>query len=259
MIKVHLSGLIPELLLFSLLSWQGEISPGMMMYKIFGMAAVAVLVLLALLGAAGFLAAQNSAGSGAMVSAGGAAGQALSGGGVSVGPGGAQTFSLGSGFMYSMMSIGADEASKLQQQGVRTITVPAGQMVYVTSSTGQPMSIDTRPDVTPNTIVFGPGGLAGVGAWAGPGTGAWAGPAGVVASAGGTGVSVGTGPAGTGVFVGTGPGGTGVSVGTGTGLSMGAGPGGSMQMYSFTGSPGQAFLVTQQSGGTMDRVLVVFQ
>lgn len=236
------------------------------MYKIFGMAAMAVLVLLALLGAAGFLAARDSAGSGAMVSAGGTAGQ-VSGGGVSVGPGGAQTFSLGSGFMYSMMSIGADEASKLQQQGVRTITVPAGQMVYVTSSTGQPMSIDTRPGVTPNTIVFGPGGLAGVGAWAGPGTGAWAGPAGVVASAGGTGVSVGTGPAGTGVFVGTGPGGTGVSVGTGTGVSvgtgtgvsMGAGPGGSVQMYSFTGSPGQAFLVTQQSGGTMDRVLVVFQ
>lgn len=259
MIKVHLSGLIPELLLFSLLSWRGEISPGMMMYKIFGMAAMAVLVLLALLGAAGFLAARDSAGSGAMVSAGGTAGQVLSSGGVSVGPGGAQTFSLGSGFMYSMMSIGADEASKLQQQGVRTIKMPAGQMVYVTSSTGQPLSIDTRPGVTPNTIVFGPGGLAGVGAWAGPGTGAWAGPAGVVASAGGTGVSVGTGPAGTGVFVGTGPGGTGVSVGTGTGVGMGAGPGGSVQMYSFTGSPGQAFLVTQQSGGTMDRVLVVFQ
>ncbi|MGA9139524.1 MAG: hypothetical protein WBZ29_04835, partial [Methanocella sp.] len=59
---------------------------------------------------------------------------------------------------------------------------------------------------------------------------------------------------------GAGTGGVGVGVGTGgTGAGAIAGPGGSMQMYSFTGSTGQAYLITQQSGGTTDRVLVIFQ
>ena len=38
----------------------------------------------------------------------------------------------------------------------------------------------------------------------------------------------------------------------------GEGPG-SVQTYSFTGSPGQAFLATQQSDGFTERVLVTFQ
>lgn len=49
-------------------------------------------------------------------------------------------------------------------------------------------------------------------------------------------------------------------VGTGgTDTGAIAGPGGTMQMYSYTGSAGQAYLITQQTGGTMDRVLVIFQ
>jgi hypothetical protein len=137
--------------------------------------------------------------------------------------------------MYSMMSVSPDDAARLQNEGVRVVTVPAGTMVYVTSQTGQPLNIGTGQGQTPNMIVFGPGGFVGTGVWAGPGTGAWAG----------------TGGTGAGVGVGVGAG--------GTGAGAVSGPGGSMQMYSFTGNAGQAYLITQQSGGTMDRVLVIFQ
>ena len=58
--------------------------------------------------------------------------------------------------------------------------------------------------------------------------------------------------AGASVQIGGGAGAGGVSVGTGPGI-------GTMQMYSFTGSPGEAYLITQQSGGKVDRVLVIFQ
>ena len=178
--------------------------------------------------------AQAYAGAGAGTWTSGGGGQYV-GGGVSTGTGGAQTFSLGSGNMYSMMSVSPDDAARLQNEGVRVMTVPAGTMVYVTSQTGQPLNIGTGQGQTPNMIVFGPGGFVGTGVWAGPGTGAWAG----------------TGGAGAGVGVGVGAG--------GTGAGAVSGPGGSMQMYSFTGNAGQAYLITQQSGGTMDRVLVVFQ
>jgi hypothetical protein len=154
------------------------------------------------------------------------------GGSVSTGTGGTQTFSLGSGFMYSMSTVNPNEAAALQNQGIRTIVVPAGKMVYVTAQTGQPLNINTgQPGAAPNMIVFGPGGFVGTGVFAGPGAGAFAGVGpGAVAGAGAGGISVGAGPVV-----------------------------GSMQMYSFTGSPGQAYLITQQSGGTVDRVLVVFQ
>lgn len=178
--------------------------------------------------------AQGYAGAGAGTWTSGGGGQYI-GGGVSTGTGGTQTFSLGSGNMYSMMSVSPDDAARLQNEGVRVVTVPAGTMVYVTSQTGQPLNIGTGQGQTPNMIVFGPGGFVGTGVWAGPGTGAWAG----------------TGGAGAGVGVGVGAG--------GTGAGAVSGPGGSMQMYSFTGNAGQAYLITQQSGGTMDRVLVVFQ
>ena len=200
----------------------------MMVYRI-------ALVFLAIAIVSGPALAQAYSGAGAWTSGGGQ-GQVV-GGGISAGPGGTQTFSLGSGMMYSMTSVSPDDVARLQGEGVRTITVPAGTTVYVTSQSGQPLNINTGQGGTPNMIVFGPGGFAGVGVYAGPG-GAWAG-AGPGASAG----------AGAGVGVGVG----------GTGAGAVAGPGGSMQMYSFTGSAGQAYLITQQSGGTMDRVLVIFQ
>ncbi|HUL62246.1 MAG TPA: hypothetical protein VLT35_04220 [Methanocella sp.] len=156
--------------------------------------------------------AQAYAGGGAWSSSGGQ----VSGGGVSVGPGGAQTFSLGGNFMYSMTSVSPDDAARLQSEGVRVVMAPAGRSVHVTAQSGGPLNVDTKSPL-PNTIVFGPGGLAGVGVYTGPGAGA-------SASAGAI-----------------------------------AGPGGAAQMYSFTGAAGDAYLITQQSGGNMDRVLVVFQ
>lgn len=200
----------------------------------------AVLFVIAVAIVAGPAMAQGFAGAGAGTWTSGGGGQVV-GGGVTTGTGGTQTFSLGSGMMYSMVSVNQADAAKLQSEGVRVVTIPAGTMVYVTSQTGQPLNIGTSPGQTPNMIVFGPGGFVGTGVWAGPGTGAWAGTGGVGAGAG----------AGAGVGVGVGAG--------GTGAGAVAGPGGTMQMYSFTGSAGQAYLITQQSGGTMDRVLVIFQ
>lgn len=162
------------------------------------------------------------------------AGQATTGTYVAA-PGGTQTFSLGTGYMYSMETVSLNDVSRLQSMGVRTIVVPAGSTVHITVQTGQPIDIRTAaPGQAPNMIVFGPGGFVGVGVFAGPGTGAFAGTGPVVSAGAGAGVA-------------------------GTGVSTIAIPGGSMQMYSFTGTPGQAFLITQQAGGTIDRVLVVFQ
>lgn len=247
---------------------------GMNMDKIYKTAAKAVLVLLVLWGITCSAAAQSYAGGSTWTSSGGSSGQ-YAGGSVSTGDGGTRTFSVGSGFMYSMNSVSPDEVSKLQDEGVRVINIPAGTTVYVTASTGQPLNINTQQGATPNMIVFGPNGFQGVGVWAGPGTGAWAGTgrtgtgAGAGASAGAGGISVGTG--GIGAGAGASAGGSGISVGTGGigagagastgggGISVGTGGSGSMQMYSFTGNSGQAFLITQQAGGTMDKVLVVFQ
>ncbi len=152
--------------------------------------------------------AQAYAGGGAWSSSGGQ----VSGGVVSVGPGGAQTFSLGGEFTYSMASVSPGDAARLQGEGVRVVMVPAGRTVHVTAQSGGPLNVDTKSPL-PNTIVFGPGGLAGVGVYTGAGAGA-----GAI-----------------------------------------AGSGGSAQMYSFTGAAGDAYLITQQSGGNMDRVLVIFQ
>jgi hypothetical protein len=168
-----------------------------------------------------------------------------------------KTFSLGSGYTYSITSVSPNDALQLQNQGVRVITVPAGKTIYITSQAGQPLDIKAGDQsAMPNMIVFGPGGFMGTGVLAGPGTGAWAG----AGPGAGTGVFVSPG----GVSINTVPGaGTSIQVGGGAGaggVSIGAGPGiGTMQMYSFTGSAGETYLITQQSGGTMDRVLVVFQ
>jgi hypothetical protein len=187
---------------------------------------VIALLVLAIGAVSGLAVAQTYVGAGAGAgTAGSYAGQVAS---VSAGPGGTQSFSLGSGYMYSMMSVGPQDAARLQNEGVRTVVVPAGSMVHVTVQTGQPMAINTGQGQTPNMIVFGPGGLVGVGVWTGQGTGAYAGAGGAAA-------------------------------GTGAGAGTIVLPGGTMQMYSFSGSPGQAFLVTQQSGGRTDRALVVFQ
>lgn len=176
--------------------------------------AIAVLLLTIALPAA-VLALQTYAGAGAGTSAGGG-GQFVSVGGTLGGTGGGrtQTFSLGSGFMYSMTSVDPNDVASLQSSGVRTITQPAGTNVFVTTTAGQPTQISTGQGPS-NLIVFGPDGFLGAGAYAG---------------AGGM---------------------------TGGGVAIG--PGGATQMYSFTGSPGQAFLITQQAGGNLDRVLVVFQ
>ena len=187
----------------------------------------------------------------------GGSGVQVTGGGISAGPGGVRTFTLGSGYTYSITSVSPDDAQRLQSQGVRTIAVPADKMIYVTSQTGQPLDIRAgERDVMPNVIVFGPGGFVGTGVMAGPGTGAWAGAGpgagtGVFVSPGGVSISAVPG-AGASVQIGGGAGTGGVSIGAGPGL-------GATQMYSFTGSPGQAYLITQQSGGNVDRVLVIFQ
>jgi hypothetical protein len=218
--------------------------------------AVAIAITIATLAGPAMAQAYAGAGAGTWTSGGG--GQYV-GGGVSTGTGGTQTFSLGSGTMYSMVSVSQDDVAKLQAEGVRVMTMPAGTTVYVTSQSGQPLNINTGQGQMPNMIVFGPGGFVGTGVWAGTG-GVGVGVGGVGAGAGaGTG-GVGVGVGGVGAGAGAGTGGVGVGVGTGgTGAGAIAGPGGSMQMYSFTGSAGQAYLITQQTGGTMDRVLVIFQ
>ncbi|WP_424358223.1 hypothetical protein [Methanocella sp. MCL-LM] len=214
-------------------------------HKIIVLATAVLLLALAL--PAAVMAFQSYAGAGAGTSTTGGGGQFVSVGGT--GGGTTQTFSLGSGFMYSMTSVNPQDVTSLQQQGVRVVNVPAGTNVYVTATTGQPPQIATGTGPT-NMIVFGPGGFVGAGAYAGTG-GVGVGP--------GVGVGVQVPGAGAGAGAGAGVGaGAGTTIG-GTGGGVVVGPGGAMQMYSFTGSPGQAFLITQQSGGTMDRVLVVFQ
>jgi hypothetical protein len=186
-----------------------------------------IYLIIALALASGPAFAQAYAGAGTMTSG---QGSQFAGVQSTAGPGGTQTFMLGSGMMFSVTQVNPDDASRLQSEGVRVVTMPAGSPVSVTAQTGQPIDIRSGQG-QPNTIIFGPGGFVGVGVYAGPGTGAYAGTSGAGASAG----------AGAG----------GISVGTGTG--------GTMQMYSFSGTPGQAFLVTQQTDGKTDRVLVVFQ
>ena len=168
-------------------------------WKMIDKCRTAVLIILAIAIVTGPAMAQTYSGAGAWTSSGNA-GQ-VTGGGVSAGPGGVRTFSLGSGFMYSITSVSPNDALQLQNQGVRVVTVPAGKTLYVTSQTGQPLDIRTgEQGVMPKTIVFGPGGFVGTGVWAGPGTGAFAG----------------TGPgAGTGVFMS--PGGVSISAVPGAG------------------------------------------
>lgn len=224
-------------------------------WKMIDKCRTAVLIILAVAIVTGSAMAQAYSGAGAWTS-GGSTGQFV-GGGISAGPGGVKTFSLGSGYTYSITSVSPNDALQLQNQGVRVITVPAGKTIYITSQAGQPLDIKAGDQsAMPNMIVFGPGGFMGTGVLAGPGTGAWAG----AGPGAGTGVFVSPG----GVSINTVPGaGTSIQVGGGAGaggVSIGAGPGiGTMQMYSFTGSAGETYLITQQSGGTMDRVLVVFQ
>ena len=117
-----------------------------------------VLIMMALAIVAGPALAQAYSSAGTWTSGGGQ----VTGGGVSAGPGGVKTFSLGSGFMYSITSVSPNDAQQLQNQGVRVVTVPAGKTLYVTSQTGQPLDIKTGDQgVMPNTIVFGPGRLRG--------------------------------------------------------------------------------------------------
>ena len=214
-------------------------------HKIIVLATAVLLLALAL--PAAVMAFQTYTGAGAGTSTMGGGGQFVSVGGTTGGP--TQTFSLGSGFMYSMTQVNPADVTSLESQGVRVVNVPAGTNVYVTATTGQPPQIATGTGPT-NMIVFGPGGFVGAGAYAGTG-GVGIGP--------GVGVGVQVPGAGAGAGAGAGVGaGAGTTIG-GTGGGVVVGPGGAMQMYSFTGSPGQAFLITQQSGGTMDRVLVVFQ
>ncbi len=225
-------------------------------WKMIDKCRTAVLIILAIAIVAGPAMAQAYSGAGAWTS-GGSAGQ-VTGGGMSAGPGGVRTFSLGSGFMYSITSVSPNDALQLQNQGVRVVTVPAGKTLYVTSQTGQPLDIRTgEQGVMPNTIVFGPGGFVGTGVWAGPGTGAFAGTGpgagtGVFVSPGGVSISAVPG-AGASVQIGGGAGAGGVSIGTGPGI-------GTMQMYSFTGSRGRGIpdhpAVRRQR---TDRVLVIFQ
>ncbi len=108
--------------------------------------------------------------------------QTFAGAGTTAGTGGTQTFSLG-GYSFSINTINQVDATRLQEMGVQTVSVPAGTSVYVTSSTGQPASISTGKGPT-NLIVFGPGGFAGAGTTAGTG-GAGTG-AGVISGPGGT-------------------------------------------------------------------------
>ncbi len=205
----------------------------------------AVLIILTLAIVAGPALAQAYSGAGAWTS-GGSTGQFV-GGGVSAGPGGVKTFSLGSGYTYSITSVSIAEAQQLQSQGVRAIAMPAGKTIYVSSQAGQ--SLDIRAgdrSAMPNMIVFGPGGFMGTGIWAGPGAGT-----GVFVSPGGVSISAVPG-AGASVQIGGGAGAGGVSINAGPGMAP-------MQMYSFTGSAGDTYLITQQTGGTTDRVLVTFQ
>ncbi len=114
---------------------------------------------------------------------------------------GKQTFSLG-GYNFVINTINQVDATRLQEMGVRTVSVPAGTTVYVASSTGQTLPINTGQGPT-NMIVFGPNGFLGAGTMSGAGAGA-------------------------------------------------------MQTYSFTGSTGQYYVITQRSDGMRDMVLVSY-
>lgn len=209
------------------------------------LALVAFALLAIVVGSAAANAEKSYAGAGVATTGDGYSSQFVSTGGT--GTGGSQTFSLGSGFMYSMTSVSPQDMAGLESSGVKVVRVPAGTNVYVTATTGQPPSISTGTGPT-NMIVFGPGGFVGAGAWTGTGS---MGP--------GVGVGVQVPGAGAGAIAGGGAGaGAGTTIG-GTGGGVVAGPGGTTQMYSFSGQQGQAYLITQQSGGQMDRVLVVFE
>jgi hypothetical protein len=213
-------------------------------WKMIDKCRIALLIILTLAIAAGPALAQAYSGAGAWTS-GGSTGQFV-GGGISAGPGDVKTFSPGSGYTYSITSVGTADAQQLQSQGVRVIAMPAGKTIYVSSQAGQPLDIRAGDrSAMPNMIVFGPNGFTGTGIWAGPGgAGVFAGPGGVaITNVPGAGASV---------QVGGGAGAGGVSINAGPGIAP-------SQMYSFTGSAGDTYLITQQSGGTTDRVLVVFQ
>jgi hypothetical protein len=204
-----------------------------------------ILIMLAVALVAGPAMAQTYSGAGAYAS--GGSGVQVTGGGITVSPAGVKTFSLGSGNTYSITSVNSADAQQLQSQGVRVITAPAGKTIYVTSQAGQSLDIKAGDQgVVPNMLVFGPGGFAGTGILAVPGAGT-----GVFISPGGVSISAVPG-AGASVQVGGGAGAGGISINAGPGIAP-------TQMYSFTGSAGDTYLITQQTGGTADRVLVVFQ
>ncbi len=139
----------------------------------------AVLIILTLAIVAGPALAQAYSGAGAWTS-GGSTGQFV-GGGISAGPGGVKTFSLGSGYTYSITSVSPADAQQLQSQGVRVIS-DAGREDHLRQLAGWPASGHQCGDrsAMPNMIVFGPGGFMGTGIWAGPGgTGVFASPGGV--------------------------------------------------------------------------------
>ena len=151
----------------------------------------------------------------------GAAGAAV--GSASGGTGGIQTFTLGNGYMFSVSSVSSGDADSLASGGVQVIKAPAGTAFFVTTTTGNPPAASA-------------GQAAGV---------------------------QGQNPANMVVFGPNGYVGTGTWTGSGTVVLAGAGSsgtsGGAMQMYSFTGSPGQSFLLTRQTATGTDRALVVFQ
>ncbi len=156
-----------------------------------------------------------------------------------------KSFSLGSGYAYSVTSVTRDEAKHLQSQGVQVITVPASKAIYVTSQAGKPLDIKAGDRSTlPNVIVFGPGGFVGTGVWPGSGTPLWTG----TGTGAGASVTVGQGS----VSVNAAPGAEGISIDTGPNTIP-------TQVYSFNGNAGDTYLVTQQYDGKADRVLVTFQ
>jgi len=155
--------------------------------------------------------------------------------------------------MFSMTTVNQEDAASLQSSGVRVINVPAGTTVNIAATSGQPPEVTTGTAAPTNMIVFGPNGFVGAGAFAG-----------TIASPIGPGVGVGVQVPGAGAGAGAGAGGAGAGAGTfigGTGTGSGSisTPSGNIQTFWFTGSPGQTYLITQQSGATLERVLVVFQ
>ncbi|MGA9139525.1 MAG: hypothetical protein WBZ29_04840 [Methanocella sp.] len=76
-----------------------------------------------------------------------------------------KTFTLGDN-KFSINTIGQVDASRLQEMGVSTVSVPAGTTVYVTYSATSPQSTGMA-QAPKNMIVFGPNGYAGAAAWTG--------------------------------------------------------------------------------------------